>query len=80
MSSNKPKIATTTQSQIPQELQYLLEEARKYKSVEEFSNAVAIKRTVVVPSRRRDSHVNGGTIMLDANHAKYIPNRRPSRC
>jgi uncharacterized protein (TIGR03437 family) len=47
MGSTKPKIATTTESQIPQELQYLLEEARKHKSVEEFSNAVAIKRTML---------------------------------
>ena len=35
------------QSRIPQKLQSLAEEARKYKSVEEFGKAVAIKRTMM---------------------------------
>jgi hypothetical protein len=47
MSNTKTKLLTTTQRQIPNELQYLREEARKCKSVEEFSNAVAIKRTMM---------------------------------
>jgi hypothetical protein len=47
MSNTNPKIPTTTQYQIPNELQYLREEARKCKSVEEFSKAVAIRRTMM---------------------------------
>lgn len=47
MSGTNPKITTTTQYQIPNELQYLREEARQCKSVEEFSKAVAIRRTMM---------------------------------
>jgi hypothetical protein len=47
MSNTKTKLLTTTQSQVPHELQYLWEEARTSKSVEEFSKAVAIKKTTM---------------------------------
>ncbi len=47
MRNTKPQLATTTQCQIPDELQYLREEARKYKNAEAFIKAIAIKRTMM---------------------------------
>lgn len=47
MSNTRPKIATSTQHQIPHDLRVLWEEARKSQSEEEFSSAVAIKRTMM---------------------------------
>jgi hypothetical protein len=51
MSNTNPKIPTTTEYKTPSELQSLREEARKCKSVEEFSKAVAIKRTTMQVSQ-----------------------------
>lgn len=47
MRSPKPKIVATTPCQIPHELRYLWEKARKCQSVEEFTKAVAIERTMM---------------------------------
>jgi hypothetical protein len=47
MSNTKTKLLTTTQHQVPDELQYLGEEARKSRSMEEFTKALAIRRTTM---------------------------------